>query len=729
MIEIEHLLFLCAWIVAYLVLQLCTWIILRAWLSPTFALPASFAASLLCSCLISWYLTWFGFPPEFTLGVYFIFTGIVLAEVQKVRVGIVSDLKEGKWYYALFFIVFATMLVVRMFNPNIDYRSEKFMDHAFLASIMRIPAVPPYDPWMSDHRLTIYYYLGHWCFATLGIIARIPSWFAFQFIIPTVASVSAVQLYGVGKLLLKKFPLLPVACLFLMSPAFVYDYMNGVGISALLWRSSRIIPDTINEYPGFTFLCGDAHAPGMTVFNQCFFIFVVVYIFTQWKIMNRFERGTCTMLAGISLGTMPGLHSWDTFFYGMVFCFVAITIWYQTYSEEDREGSYSVWRWIWTWCTHLYTDIVGLFADLWKKRNEISDSRAALLYLWILVPMVAILSYAPFLLMMTPEAIRGFGWVDTTTTVPQFLLMFGWFVFLHMCTLCSDIKKRPSLLLIAVPFIIAGYPLIGIIFTLLAYLLVKHKEVPDILVFCSLLLILLGELVYLIDFTHGGPGYRTNTIFRLYIAAWLLFGVGSICNISIHAEQFINRVCHDRNKRIFEKIVPTAVIICTLLLILAAPLIEWKTNYESYDRLQDFYGFAWLKRDYPDDYAAIEYLWKLPKKQYVLIEQEGWDYGYSARMSMATGMSAVLGWTHHEAIWRGDKPPGWYGERTGDVRTIYLQPERALEIMEKYKADFLILGALERKAYEIPDDISAYPPDLVPVFTAGETTIYQRVQK
>ena len=725
MIEIEHLLFLCAWLVAYLVLQLCTWIILRAWLSPPLALPASFGASLLCSSLISWYLTSFGFPPEFTLGVYLILTGIIFAEVQKVRANMLSDLMEGKWYYALFFTVFAAMLVARMFYPDIDFRSEKFMDHAFIASMMRIPAVPPYDPWMSDQFLTMYYYLGHWCFATLGMIAKIPSWFVFQFAMPTIASVSAVQLYGVGKLLLKKFSLLPVACLFMMNPQFVYDIINGVATAALLWRSSRVVPYTITEYPGFMFLSGDVHAPGMAIFNQCFFILMCVYILSRWKKIDSLERGVCAVLAGISLGTMPGLHSWDTFFFGMVFCVIAISIWYQTHSEEDSEGSDNGWRWFVTWCTRLYTDIV----DLFRKQAEVSESRTAIFYLWILVPMVAFISYAPFLLMMRPEAAKGVGFVSTQTTVSEFLFMFGWFVFLHLCTLSSDIKKQPMLLVIVVPFLIMGYPLIGILLTLLAYLIVKQKGAPDILVGCALLLILLGELVYLIDFTSGGPGYRTNTIFRLYIAAWTLFGVGSICNVSIHAEQFLSRVCSDGNKRIFEKVVPAIAIIVTLLLILAAPLLEWKTNNESYDSLQGIDGFSWIKREYPDDYAAMEYLWNLPGK-YVLIEQEGWDYAYTARMSTTTGMSAVLGGTHHEIIWRGwDYPPGWHGERTADVRAIYEQPERALEIMTKYNADFLILGELERKTYQVPNDTSAYLVDLAPVFTSGETTIYQRIPK
>ena len=242
MIEIEQLLFVCAWLAVYLVLQLCTWLILRPWLSSALALPASFAASLLCSCLISWYLAWLGFSPILALGILLIVTGITLGAVQRARVGIISDLKEAKGYYALFFIVFFTLLLVRMLNPDIIYKSEKYMDHAFIASIMRLPIVPPLDPWFAGGILEIYYYLGHWCFATLAMMANVPSWVMFQFIIPTVAGVSAVQLFAIGKLVLKRFSLLPVACIFIVNTSFIYEYVIGTNIPELLWKSARVIP-------------------------------------------------------------------------------------------------------------------------------------------------------------------------------------------------------------------------------------------------------------------------------------------------------------------------------------------------------------------------------------------------------------------------------------------------------------------------------------------------------
>ena len=718
MIEIEHLLFSCIWLIVYLALQFCTWVILRAWISPPLALPASFAVSLLCSCLISWHLAWFGFSPIYTLGIFLILAGIVLGTAQKARIGILPDLKTGKWYYALFFIVFCTMLVIRMFYPDIRIGGwEKFMNHAFLASIMRTPVVPPLDPWFAGGTLEIYSYLGHWCFATLGLIAHIPSWIVFQLVGPTVAAVSAVQLYAIGKLISKKFALLPVIVIFIANPAFIYHYFIGTQLFYLLWASSHLNPGIITEYPLFTFLFGDIHAHAMGIFNQTFFILMVVYLFTQWQKLVNSERAICAILAGISLGTMVGMNTWDALSYAPLFLLAAIVIWYQTRHSKEREESYEV---------EAPSSKVG--ARFYNAISEMSSSRAALLYLWILVPLIAFLSYALFFILMPSFVPQGVGIVHTKTTLPDFFLIFGWFLLLIVCTLYSDIKKQPMLLLIGVPFFVLGYPLIGLILVLLAYLIARREGVSDLLLVGGLLLVLLCELVYIVDSLNSGDWYRMNTVWKLYFSAWFLLGVGSLCSVSIRVEQFMERAYLEEKGAIIEKYGAKLVTGGVLVLILLVPILNYELRSVSYSEIQGLDGFSWMENTYPGDYAAAMYLHELPG-DHVLVQADGDVDLYYTRMSSFTGIPAILGFSTHEANWRGDNPPGWKEERKADISIIYEQPERALEIMDKYNANLLILGAPERTQYQVPDDISAYLPDLVPVFTSGETTVYQRAQE
>ena len=725
MIELEHLLFSCTWLILYLILQLCTWVILRAWLSSVLALPASFAVSLLWSTLISWYLAWFGFSPTCTLGIFLVLAGIVFGTIQKARIGMLSDLDDGKWYYALFLIVFCTMLLVRMFGPDISiWTWDKFMNHGFIASMMRTPVVPPLDPWFAGGTLEVYYYLGHWCFATLGSITQIPSWIVFQFVAPTVASVSAVQLYGIGKLLLKKFSLLPVILLFIVNPGFIYHYVNEVVPYYLLFASVRVIPETFTEYPLYTFLFGDAHAHAMGIFNQTFFLLMTVYLFTQWMKLASSERVMCAIVTGISLGTMVGMTVWSAFAYTPLFLLVALTIWYNTHNGEEKEEMYGIGTWFSKAFTHLHTDI----SNLLKRGTEISHSSAAILYLWILVPLIAFLSYAPFFIMMNPVGAQGIGIVHTKTMLPEFFLALGWFLFLLVCTLYSDIKKQPKLLLIAIPFIIVGYPLIGFVLVLLAYLIARHEGVSDLLLICGLFLTLVCELVYIIDSTSWSAWYRLNTLWKLYCAAWFLLGVGALCSVNIRVERFMDRVCLERKGAIIEKYSSWLVTGGIVVLILSVPILSHELKTVSSPQIQGLDGYAWMARTYPDDYAAIMYLTHLPG-EHVLVTAAGDIDLYHTRIASGTGIPTILGGPSHEWSWREDNPPGWQQERITDISIIYEQPERALEIMEKYNADLLVLGTPERMRYQIPDDISAYLADLVPIFTSGAMTIYQRIQE
>ena len=71
------------------------------------------------------------------------------------------------------------MLDIRFVNPTISY-AEKFMDHGFLASVIRNPVVPPLDPWFSGGTLNVYYYLGYWMLGALAIVSGVPSNIAFN---------------------------------------------------------------------------------------------------------------------------------------------------------------------------------------------------------------------------------------------------------------------------------------------------------------------------------------------------------------------------------------------------------------------------------------------------------------------------------------------------------------------------------------------------------------------
>jgi YYY domain-containing protein len=113
----------------------------------------------------------------------------------------VSRFLEERWRYillveVLFTLVFAVGGYLRSYVPDID-GTEKPMDFAFINAISRAENFPPADPWLSGHSIS-YYYFGHLMVSTLGKLSAVPTSFAFNLGLMTVAALAATAAFGVA---------------------------------------------------------------------------------------------------------------------------------------------------------------------------------------------------------------------------------------------------------------------------------------------------------------------------------------------------------------------------------------------------------------------------------------------------------------------------------------------------------------------------------------------------
>ncbi|PKL59220.1 MAG: hypothetical protein CVV33_08960, partial [Methanomicrobiales archaeon HGW-Methanomicrobiales-4] len=282
---------------------------------PLIAVPLSFSISILLFTMISYWVSLLHLPIQLSL---LPFLGIAVASLfigskQGNRISLLRGYRDlsPEWrYYLLFAGVFFSMLLLRVYSPDIS-AAEKFMDHGFIASMMRSPGIPPLDPWFSGGDLSVYYYLGHWMLAAMGLITGIPSNILFTMALPTIAAFSAVNVYGAGHLLLPRLRLLPVVFLFLMNPAFVYLALSGTEWGKLLWDSTRVIDGTINEYPLFSFIFGDVHAHVLGFLPQTTLILLITLALTCWMKISSSSRGLLILFTGLALGSVPPTNSWD----------------------------------------------------------------------------------------------------------------------------------------------------------------------------------------------------------------------------------------------------------------------------------------------------------------------------------------------------------------------------------------------------------------------------------
>ncbi|KAF5037767.1 hypothetical protein DSECCO2_561200 [anaerobic digester metagenome] len=637
------------WLLVVKMLQLAVWPALDRTLGNLSA-AAAYPASILLFTLGTWYLGLTGLP--IVLGLLPFVAGVAYAGSR--RFFTKERLQAALTWDLAFLLPFLFMLEVRWINPSISY-AEKFMDHAILASIMRVPTVPPLDPWYAGGTLDVYYYLGYWMDGVLGLVSGVPSTIAFNLALPTVLGLAVVSLYALGHLLLDRYRWLPVVALFLPNPSAIYHILIGDAWFDVLWGSTRTIENTINEYPIFSMLWGDVHPHVMSFFNQGFLLFLLVFAYMRWGTLSMRGRALLCGLAALSLGSMPGFNSWDVLVYAPVTLAFGLLIW-------------------------------------WRYGNLRLDSLNSWMVL-AAVPPLAILTYLPFYLQLNSPGVAGVAIVPTPSAPVEFLLVHGFFLAVLIAYCAPDIRRRPYLLLAAVPFVLAGYPAAAIAAVPLVYLAARRRfTAVETLAMLGLAIILVTELIYLVD-NMGETYFRMNTVFKFYLPAWFLMGTASLAVIGEWLRGAgIDRQIPDRA----EKALPVLVAV---LLLIAPFAINVDFGYGSHT----LDGAAYLEGSNPSDAAAIAFLRTLPG-DHVIVEAEGGDYTYYSRVSSFTGIPAVIGMPFHEYMWRGDE--GRISERSADVRAIYEQPDRTVDLARAYNATLLYVGAAERERYavSIPTD-------------------------
>ncbi len=583
-----------------------------------------------------------------------------------------NDLKKEWRWEVLFLICFFLMLDVRFVNPTISF-AEKFMDHAFLASVIRTPVVPPLDPWFAGGTLNVYYYLGYWMFGCLAIVSGVPSNIAFNLALPTVFGIAAVNVYAIGTLVLNRFRWLPLVIFFLPNPSFIYQLVQGKAMNTAFWDSTRTITNTINEYPLFSFIWGDVHAHVVSIFNQVFLIFLLLFAYKRWESLESRGKWIVCILAALSLGSMPLFNTWDVLIYAPI--------------------------------TLAFGGLI-----LWRCRKDWFPSISwALLFI---VPPAAILFYLPFYLQLQTST-GGLSIVQTPSNPLEFLLVNGWFIALFFAFLIRDIAKRPYLLLLAIPFVLTGYTAAAIAVIPAVYFIArlaqtKETDSSGLLAILGLAIIIFCELFYLKD-NMGDTYFRMNTVFKCYLPAWILLGIAAFTMAGKWLEKW--------GKIPVMPVQQSAILAITLIgiLFIVPFMVPFTISYGT----NTLDGLAYIDGAHPGDAPAISYLRSLSGNE-ILVEAEGGDYTYYSRVSSFTGIPGIIGMPFHEFMWRGDDT-GWFSTRNNDIRAIYEQPDKTIPLMKKYNATLLYVGEAEHERYKV--NIST--TGLESVYSAGGTDIYR----
>jgi uncharacterized membrane protein len=214
---------------------------------------------------------------------------------------------------------------------------------------------------------------------------------------------------------------------------------------------------------------------------------------------------------------------------------------------------------------------------------------------------------------------------------------------------------------------------------------------------------------------------RMNTVFKLWLLAWLLLGIAGMAG-AIHVALGWQSSSRERYpETLARRPIEVAWVTVLVVLLLAAATYPLRvTGPRLDDQFTDlpstldglaFMDQAKVVSGAPDqtpvevslghDLEAINWLRSTVDGTPVILEANLPDYQWGGRISSFTGLPTVLGWSFHESQQR----PGygaWVEQRKADVTTIYSDPvplATVESLLQRYGIRLIYVGELERAIY------------------------------
>ncbi|MDW7989795.1 MAG: DUF2298 domain-containing protein [Archaeoglobaceae archaeon] len=532
----------------------------------------------------------------------------------------------------VFLSVFLFFIFLRFLDPSI-FDAEKFMDMAFMNSILKSPSLPPNDPFFASARLDCYYYFGHVFGATIILLSFSPSEIGYNVAVSAIPAYTALLIFGIFREE-KKIAFLAIFLTMFSGNAYSFlDFLlNPFSIGYLYyWNSTRVIDGTINEFPYFSFIHADLHA-------HVFAIPIKVFLITLLS-----EKRSLPMIP-LTLFAIFIMNPWDfplVFLFTLLFSFFQRNIWIFIYSLFSLPFVF------------LYFSTMNLPKTEIIFSNERTDA-------------LQFLGYSATLLLL----------ISASLDKRKFIYSIGPSILFYFFS---------PLLPILIPFAIST-------------LLSRGEDQSKSLILTGIISFVLPEFLVVDS--------RMNTVFKFYLVAWIFISIGAMMKFKTE----------NMDKR--RKFLIAILLVLTLVYPVVATPLRYHTKNFTLDGMDFTRNFG--------EYKALQWL----KERKGVIIEEGCTrdplcgYSYGGRVAVFTGNPTVIAWTNHEFQWRRNYEI--IAERARDVRKFYSATncEEMIELVEKYKINYIFLGYEERKIFSIREEL--FEKCFRKVFEDGNVKIFQK---
>ena len=540
---------------------------------------------------------------------------------------------------AVFLILFLLFLLIRIGNPDLWHLArggEKPMEFAYLNAIIRSTTFPPYDPWHAGGFMN-YYYFGWVIVGTLIKLTGIVPWVAYNLAVPTLFALTGVGAFSVAfalaegdrstrlegddrsyggirtgsllaglagmffvtvignlgnlKLLLDQLSQRRSVDIQSTIPGFAKlvgaasGLANVVAGSATLdfpndwwfWNASRVIPDTINEFPFFTFTYADLHAHMIALPLTLLALSVAVSLAlhaprlaagagepSPWTI--ALPELMVIVFLGFVIGSLHATNTWDFPTYALAGLAALVVLEMSRRSPilaADKPGGIQEWL------------------------AFVLRSGASVLWRFVVLFAVGAIAFYPF----TSNYATAYAGLELykegKTAIGDYLTHWGFFIALAIVYLVTELAAQsrerrlpawlsdglPAIAGVAVVLLLGGWVLgvrvwlIALPLFALAVILAFGRDLPPARRMTLLLLALALAITMGVEVLRQKDDIgRMNTVFKFYLQAWILFGV----SLSVGLASFAART--DRHRSAWSKVAWAALAVLFIGTMLYPPL-------------------------------------------------------------------------------------------------------------------------------------------------------------
>lgn len=487
-----------------------------------------------------------------------------------------------------------------------------------------------------------------------------------------------------------------------------------VNVGEWYWNPSRVIPpgpgNEITEFPLFTFLYSDLHAHMLVIPLTLFIIAWAISFIKSYAITPRTEWVTTILVGALMVGALKPTNTWDLYAF---FPFAALAVIYAINRHFEWKGRFNLPDWL--------------------GRALFSIAVVAALYV------LGSLMYSPFNQWYSQAYNQTDWWTASHTPLSSYLTQWGLFLFIITAWLLwearewmantplSQLKELRAYSLwieIALATFIALLVLLtynGVVISWLALplaalagVLLLRPDMPELkrgvllMIGTGLMLTLVVEVR-----TLSGDIGRMNTLFKIYLQAWILFSVSAAAAFGWLLPSFTRWTARWR-----------VVYQAGLYFLLAGAFLFTLTA--TTDKIKDRmtpsaphtldsmtymdYSQHWDGQimDLSEDYRAIRWMQDNLQGSPVIVEANCTEYRWCTRFTIYTGLPGVVGWNFHQRQQRALIAPNLITDRVDQIGIFYTTTdiEVARSFLEDYDVKYIIVGQLEHNLYPSVDGVT-----------------------